>query len=467
MNKKPFYLIVLLILISFYSFAQDIRPQYNATVFEKRNDPAMNKWRENRFGQFIHWGLYAIPGGEWKGTVKPMAAEWIMSVFKIPIDEYAKLIHEFNPVNFDPGKWAAMDKAMGIRYVVLTTKHHEGFCLWPSKYTDFNIASTPYQKDLLGPFVQAYKNAGIDVVFYYSIIDWNHEDYRTKITSPGDSVAFARYIQFVKNQLIELQENYPDNKAFWFDGQWEASYKSNPQYGWEIEKTLSSLKPDIIINNRVRSNADGELDHDHKNSNGWHYADYDASYERIMIEDTTILLPTFDWECGMTIPVNTWGYHKDWTINGHLKTSRELVKMLVKCASMGGNFMINFGPKPDGTIRTEELVRADSIGAWMKVNGEAIYGTEGFPYPKPAWGYYTQKHIGPNEKKVYLHIFEPPKTGLIHLPFQSGEITETILLSNKKEKIKLSVLADGTVGLQLPKKQYSDIANVIAIKYKQ
>jgi alpha-L-fucosidase len=467
MNKENIFYFAIHLMIVFQLNAQDIRPQYNATVLERRTDPAMNKWRENRFGQFIHWGLYAIAGGEWKGEVKPMAAEWIMSNNHIPQDEYAKLIDKFNPVNFDPEKWAAMDKAMGAKYVVLTTKHHEGFCLWPSKYTDFDIASTPYKKDILQSFVQSYKKAGIDVVFYYSIIDWNHKDYRTKLSSPGDSIAFRRYIQFAKNQLEELMINYPDVKAYWFDGQWEDSYKENPQYGWEIENALRKIKPDIIINNRVRSNAAKQLDHDFANSSGRHYADYDASFERKMIEDSTGRLPTYDWECGMTIPVNTWGYHKDWTINGHLKTSLELVDMLVKCASNGGNFMINFGPKPDGTIREEELERAKAIGDWMKVNGEAIYGTEGFPYPKPAWGYYTQKKVSDRKKIIYAHVFKRPETGTIHLPFQSGKLLQAISLSSRNEKIIWSALIDGTVLLQLPKKKQSDIADVIAITIQE
>jgi len=462
MKNNNYYLFAVLILMAFHSYAQEIKPQYNATVLEKRNDPAMNRWRENRFGQFIHWGLYAIPGGEWKGSIEPMAAEGIAHKLKIPGEEYAELIHKFNPVNFDPEKWAAMDKAMGVKYVIITTKHHEGFCLWPSKYTDYDITSTPYQKDILEPFVQAYKKAGIDVVFYYSIIDWNHKDYRSKIISPADSIAFGQYIKYAKNQLVELLKNYPDIKTLWFDGQWEESYKTNPQYGWEIEQTLRNFKPDIIINNRVRLNVAGMIDHD---SNGRHFGDYDASFERKLIEDTTGLMPTFDWEACMTIPVNTWGYHKDWTINGHVKSPRELVEMLVKCSSMGGNFVLNFGPKPDGTIRTEELERAKVIGDWMKVNGEAIYATEGFPYPKPVWGYYTQKHISANEKIVYLHIFNRPATGLINIPIQKDEIVEATLLFIK-DKIEITVLADGTAVLRLPAKQYSDIADVIAVKLK-
>ena len=214
-----------------------------------------------------------------------------------------------------------MIRKMGVRYVTITTKHCEGFCLWDSKFTDFNIAATPYGRDLLGPLVKAMTAEGVDVHFYYSIIDWHHPDYRAAILSPDDRRAFDRYFEFMKNQLRELLMRYPEVGTLWFDGQWDASYCENPEYAERLEAFLRKVKPGIIINNRIGAGLSGNVDYD---AAGRPFGDYNAGYERILPHAGSV--PLYDWEAGMTLPENQWGYRKVWT--GHVKTAAELAPML-------------------------------------------------------------------------------------------------------------------------------------------
>ena len=190
MKSRLITLLLLLITVSSVTFAQEAKKEiplkYGATNEGKRQDPAMQKFRDNRLGAFIHWGLYAIPGGEWNGKVYGGAAEWLKSWAKVPADE-----------------------EMGTKYVKITTKHHEGFCLWPSKYTKYTVANTPYKRDILGELVKAYNDEGIDVHFYFSVMDWSNPDYRYDIKSKEDSIAFSRFLEFTDNQLKELATRYP------------------------------------------------------------------------------------------------------------------------------------------------------------------------------------------------------------------------------------------------------------------
>ena len=326
----------------------------------RRTDPAMEKWRANRFGVMIHWGIYSIPGGWWNGKETHYAAEWIKVSAHIPNADYNALVKQFDPTNYDPVAWAKLFKAAGAKYVIITTKHHDGFCLWNSKYTDFDMGSTPYGKGVLKPLADAVRAEGMDMGFYYSIIDWHNPDYRSSIKSPADAAAYDRYIQYMKNQIKELLTEFGPIKVLWFDGEWDPSYKKRPQIGHEMEAYCRKISPSIIINNRVRA-YDG-------------IADYNSGYERRLPKTE----PPTDWESCMTMTENSWGYHRTWSGNGW-KTPLYLCEMLARCASMNGNFLVNIGPKPDGTIRTKEVARLDRIGTWLKVNGAAIYGTTAFP----------------------------------------------------------------------------------------
>lgn len=394
--------------------AKDSIPlKYGAHQFGKRHDDAMNRWRDNRFGEFIHFGLYSILGGSWQRKHYDGAAEWIKSWAQIPDSAYFALIHQFNPVNFNADKWAAMAKEMGVKYVRITTKHHEGFCLWPSKYTDFDISSTPYKKDLLGEFVNACNKAGIDVSFYYSILDWHNKDWRYDIKSTSDSLAFDRYKLYVKNQLTELLQRYPTVKGLWFDGTWDNSWKENGKFSYELEEYLKKIHPGLIVNSRLRADDYGAR---HFDSNGRLMGDYESGWERKLPPLTDTAVVKNDWECIMTIPENQWGYNAIW--NGHVKTPDEIIEMMARTVSMGGNFVLNFGPKGDGTFRKEEVDMAKTIGAWMKINGTAIYHCDyAKGWEKQDWGYFTSDTAS---RKVYMIVVNTPVSGALRVKTPNG-----------------------------------------------
>lgn len=386
--------------------------KYGATTTEKRQDPAMKKFRENRLGQFIHWGLYAIPAGEWNGKVYPGAAEWLPSWAKVPNSEWEQLIHQFNPQKFDATAWAKMAKNMGAKYMNITTKHHEGFCLWPSTYTSFNIANAPYKKDILKELVTAYNAEGIDVYFYFSVMDWHHPDWRDDIKTKDDSIAFRRFLKFTSNQLRELAVNYPSVKGFWFDGTWSGSMKKNGWWSAETERMLKELIPGCIVNSRLRADDFGAR---HFDSNGVLMGDYESGYERRLphpVLDTKV--SQWDWESCMTVPENQWGYHKDWSIT-YVKSHFEVLELILHSVSMGGNILVNFGPQADGDFRPEEKALAAYLGRWMKTNSDAVYGCDYAGWKKQDWGYFTK-----NGNKVYLTVFNMPFSKLLNVEMPKG-----------------------------------------------
>ncbi|ATL48702.1 alpha-L-fucosidase [Chitinophaga caeni] len=424
--------------------------KYGAQYTGKRTDAAMNKWRSNRFGQFIHWGLYAIPGGVWNGKTYNYAAEFLKSSAHISTATWDSLMYKFNPKKFNAKEWAKMAKKMGVKYMTITTKHHEGFCLWPSRYTDFNISNTPYKKDILKEIVDAYNAEGIDVNFYYSVLDWHNPDWRYDIKSKEDSIAFRRYLDFAENQLKELATNYPTVKAFWFDGTWDASVKKNGWWTLEVEKMLKSVRPGVIINSRLRADDYGSR---HKDSNGELMGDYESGYERRLPDPVKdIKVTSWDWEACMTIPENQWGYHQDWSIS-HVKSPLELLEMLVHATSMGGNFLLNFGPKGDGSIRSEEQNIAKTIGDWMAVNGQVIYNCDYAGLKKQDWGYFTREK-GSNQ--LNMVIFNVPVSGLLHVDVPKGMILKKAhFLTTPGQQIKVEEIAKNQYLLHMPIKLYT------------
>lgn len=423
--------------------------KYGAQYTGKRTDDAMNKWRSNRFGQFIHWGLYAIPGGVWNGKTYNYAAEFLKSSAHIPTPVWDSLMYQFNPVKFDAKKWARMAKNMGVKYMTITTKHHEGFCMWPSKYTDFNVGNSPYKRDLLKELVTAYNAEGIDVNFYYSVLDWHHPDWRYDIKNAADSVAFARYLVFAGNQLKELATNYPTVKAFWFDGTWDNSVKKNGRWTYEVEKMLKEVRPGVIVNSRLRADDYGKR---HKDSNGQLMGDYESGYERRLPNPVKDLNVTqWDWEACMTIPENQWGYHKDWTIS-HIKTPVELLEMLVNATSMGGNFLLNFGPAGDGTFRAQEQDIATAIGKWMSRYGSAIYDCDYTGLEKQDWGYFTGKK---NTKQLNMIVFNMPVSGVLKINAPAGMVLDkAAFMDNKGQPLQLEEVSKNQYQLHVPLKLY-------------
>lgn len=431
MKKYSFlYMVVFFIWVSILPVeAQQRRSsialKHGAHRIGKRTDADMQRWREHGLGQFIHWGVYAIPGGHWDGKYYPGAAEWIRSWKEMPKEAYDNLYKEFNPTSFDAKAWAKQAKEMGANYMIFTTKHHDGFCLWPSKYTDYTIANAPYKKDIVKAIVDAYTAEGIDVHLYFSIIDWNHPGYRSAIPETDqEKAAYEEFKTFTANQLKELIHNYPAIKGLWFDGSWDKAWINEAAWVDELGKELRAMKPGLVIGSRFRSDEYGKR---HYDSNGDLIDDYDQTWERDLpkrMED----LNGVDWDCVMTIPENQWGYHSDW--KGYVKTSYDLIEMMANAVSLDGNFVLNFGPDGKGNIRPVETKLAKEIGEWMKINHKAIYNTGYVGLEKQGWGFYTR-----NNNKVYMIVFNRPISNKLKTIFPRGGIipSKAVLLENGKE----------------------------------
>lgn len=393
---------------------QRVQLKHGAHRIGKRTDAAMDHWRDYGLGQFIHWGVYAIPGGYWEGQKTNRAAEWIRDWYvkgedgknKPPVfggkpftEIYDNLYKQFNPVDFDAKTWAKMAKQMGVKYMIFTTKHHDGFCMWPSKYTGYTIANTPYKKDIMKEIIDAYNAEGIDIVLYFSIIDWNHPGYRSGIPKTDEEkIKYEEFKTFTRNQLVELLTDYPTTKGLWFDGTWDAAWKQEAAWTDSLETELRNMIPGIVIGSRFRADENGKR---HRDTNGDIIGDYYQYWER-KLPNKYDIVKDYDWEAVMTILPNNWGYIKDWD-GYYAKTSDDLIEMMVRTVSFDGNFVLNFGPDGKGDFRPEEKALSKEIGEWMSKNGEAIYGTRYAGIDKPGWGYYTIK-----DSKLYMIVFNKP-----------------------------------------------------------
>lgn len=422
---------------------QDIPLQFGASFFGKRQDEAMQKFRDNRLGEFIHWGLYSIPGGEWNGKVYGGAAEWLKAWANVSREDWLVLMKQWNPKKFNAKAWAKMAKQMGAKYVKITTKHHEGFCLWPSKTTKYTVANTPYKKDILGELVKAYNDEGIDVHFYYSFLDWSNPDYRSSIKTPEDSVAFARFMKFTDEQLKELATRYPTVKDFWFDGTWDSSLRQNGWWTAHAEKMLKEMIPGVTVNSRLRADDKGKR---HFDSNGHLMGDYESGYERRLPDPIKDLKVTaWDWEACMTVPENQWGYHKDWSLS-YVKTPVEVIDRIVHAVSMGGNMVVNFGPQADGDFRPEEKELAAALGNWMSKYGQCIYGCDYAGLEKQDWGYFTKGKQG----EIYMVVFNQPYSQrlIVKTPKNTSIVKASVLTTG--EEIKVTETAKNEYNVSVP-----------------
>jgi alpha-L-fucosidase len=360
----------------------------DAVAHEQR----MKWWREARFGMFIHWGLYAVPAGTWKDKNFGGASEWLMNNAQVSTAEWEPLLRQFNPTKYDPKEWVQIAKSAGMKYIVITSKHHEGFSLWPSKEGDFHVGLTPYRKDLLKPLAEECKKAGIKLGFYYSILDWHHPDYlpRTAWDSRNpNSGNVARYKTFLRAQLKELLTAYLETAVLWFDGEWESTWTH--QDGLELYDFVRSLSPNILINNRVDKGRSGMQG---LTKSGGFAGDFGTPEQEIPGNG----IPGVDWESCMTMN-NSWGFHakdQDW------KSARTLIQNLIDCASKGGNYLLNVGPTGLGEIPPASVERLRVVGNWLKNNGDSVYGTTAGPYAKPPrWGRVTRKG-----QTLFAHVFD-------------------------------------------------------------
>ena len=432
-------------------FSVEMNSNSYAQENSKDKDARMEWWRDARFGLFIHWGLYSIPAGEWNG--KTNYAEWIRNNAEIPIKVYDKFVNEYNPVKFDARQWVKMAKDAGMKYIVITSKHHDGFCNFDSKYTDFDIMSTPFKRDVLKELADAAHQAGIKIGFYYSIMDWHNPNYLPRRPWETDRSAegadFDTYVQYMKNQLHELLTNYGEVSVLWFDGEWENTW--NNKYGKEIYDYVRKLQPKIIVNNRVSVGRNG-LEGFSKDEEM--IGDYGTPEQEIPATG----ISGVDWETCMTMN-DHWGYNKrdnDW------KSSKELIRMLADIASKGGNYLLNVGPTSEGVFPPAAVKRLKEIGDWMKINGESIYGTEASPFSELKWGRATMKQFG-DESKLYLHVFDWPADCKITVPGILNKPKAAYLLSDPSKKaLKVERNEDALI-ISLPSTAPDSLNSVVAL----
>lgn len=428
-----------------------IELRYGAGPEGRRQDPTMRAFRADRFGQFVHWGLYAIPAGTWPGRTIAFAAEFLMHSAEVSREDWAALAADFTLDGFDPATWARTAKRMGARYVTITTKHHDGFCLWPSDYSDFTVAATPSGRDVLGEIVAAYRAEGLAVHLYYSVLDWHHPDWRYTLDSDEDRAAFDRYLRFATDQLLELAERYPQVRGFWFDGTWDESVKANGRWTHEIERLLKERIPDAIVNSRLRADDRGAR---HFDSNGALMGDYESGYERRLPAPWDRSVSAHDWEACATLTQASWGFHDSvWAERGR-KTAAQVVEQLAQTVSLGGNLLINFGPRGDGSLAPVEVALAEAVGAWMAVNGAAVHGSgpaDGWDYP--GWGFYTapldQDPAAPSAL-VHAIVTRIPVSGLLPIEVPAGVEVRSIRTLGDDVALPFTVLDARAIQLVLP-----------------
>lgn len=446
-DKKRILKINLFLILSFCIsvFAKTPQNSDSTRSYEKetkqQRDERMQWWREARFGMFIHWGVYSVLGGSHDGKhvlVKDnYVGPWIMKRGKIPVADYKEYAKQFNPVDYDPESWVLLAKEAGMKYIVITSKHHEGFALFDSKVSDWDVVdATPYGKDLLKPLAEACRKHGMKLGFYYSqSSDWINPGGR----KPGGAWDYAQkgdmkdYVRDVAvPQVRELLTNYGDVAVMWWD-----TPGSIPQKCTDDLQELMKIQPNIITNSRL---------------GGKHPGDFKTPEQKI---PSTSL--SYDWETCMTMNKG-WGYNKD---DHEWKSTETLIRNLADIASKGGNYLLNVGPTAQGVIPEPSIVRLKEIGKWMNVNGESIYGTTASPFKELAWGRCTKK-LHDDGAVLYLHVFEWPTDGELIVPGIKNEVKKSYLLENKKTLVTSS--SDEGVEIKIPDTAPDKIDTVIVLE---
>ena len=347
---------------------------------------------QDRFGMFIHWGLYAIPA----------RGEWIKSHKQITDEEYQNYFDEFDPVDYDPKEWARLAKEAGMKYAVLTTKHHDGFCLFDSALTDYKATNTKAGRDLVREYVDAFRAEGLKIGFYYSLLDWHHPDYphygdwyhpmRENEEWKDRKHNFDNYVKYLHGQVEELCINYGKIDIFFFDFSYDKMY-GDAWKAKELVKMIRSYHPDIVINHRLELTSSPTI---FTSKPAEYSGDFAAPEQMIPPEGMTDEAGNpIPWEACLTLD-DHWGYCSG---RNSYKPASLLIRSLVECCSKGGNMLLNVGPDSKGRFPDNAVKTLKEIGAWMKKNGESIYHCGDAGIPKPNWGWYTK-----NGNKVYAHI---------------------------------------------------------------
>ena len=411
---------------------------YEDETAEQR-DARMAWWRDARFGLFIHWGVYSVPAGTHNGEQIENIGEWIMHYGKIPVSEYQQYAKEFNPVDYDPEAWVLMAKDAGMKYIVITAKHHDGFALFETAASDWNIVeATPYGKDLLKPLAEAARKHDIKLGFYYSQAqDWVHpggsfwDGYGWDPAQNGSMDEYLRDIAVP--QVKELFTNYGEISILW----WDTPIDMTPARAAMFDG-LVELQPGIIVNNRLLYGHDGDLRTPEQN-----------------VPPTGL---DYDWEACMTMNT-TWGYKSyddDW------KSSGQLIRNLVDSASKGGNYLLNVGPMANGEIPQASIERLKDVGEWMRVNSSSIYGTTASPFIRLTWGRATKKEY-PNATELFLHVFDWPEDGLLRVDGLRSDVSGAYFMADFQQQIQVDKTQEGVV-LYLPEQPLDEIDTVIVLK---
>ena len=417
-------------------------------------DPRLDWWREARFGMFIHWGLYSVPAGTWKDSTRH--AEWIRTTAQIPLETYDKFVDEFNPVLFDADDWCRMAADAGMGYVVITSKHHDGFCLFDSAQTDFDIMSTPFKRDIMKELAEAAPKYNVRMCWYHSIMDWHHTDYlprrgwETERSSEGADM--DRFREYLHAQVSELLTNYGPIGIMWFDGEWESTWRG--KYGVELYQHCLKLQPEVIVNNRLGARGGMEGMTGMEGYAGGYGGDYATPEQEI----PDAVDKGLDWETCMTMN-DRWGYN----IHDHnFKSTTDLLQKLSDIVSKNGNFLLNVGPKPDGTFPEESIQRLSEIGDWMDVNGESIHGTIGSPFDALPWGRATQKlHL--DATTIYLHVFDWPSSGELVIDGLAGQIIGARVLG-APDFAATATHGSGEVTVKVPPEAPSEHISIVAVE---
>jgi len=380
---------------------------------------AVKRWQDMRFGMFIHWGPVSITGHE---------IGWSRGS-QTPIEEYDNLYKKFNPEKFNADEWVKVAKDAGMKYMVLTTKHHDGFCLWNTKETDYNIKNSPFKRDVVKELAEACKKQGMAFGTYYSVCDWHHPDF--PLTSPGGKTKREKsdidsYNRYLLAQIKELVTNYGPLVLIWNDV---------PQMfhgrGTNTINMVRALQPDILINNRT---GDG--------------GDFDTPEQKIGGFNMTR-----PWESCMTISAHNawaWGGEKD-----GVKPLAPCLLMLIRGAGGDGNVLLNVGPRPDGMIDPEQASRLKEVGDWLQKYGESIYGTRGGPFKPAAWGVSTRK-----DKQIFVHVVEWPAEGPLTLPSIPAKIVSAKVLTGGTVEFKQD---DKGITLSVPAANRQEIDTIVVL----